>query len=108
MRDEVPARFRQVREDERLLRHPAMLARRLALAGEHQHRLRAYRFGGLQVLEAVADARHALQLGVEPRRDLLEHAGAGLAAGARLDRGVRTEEERVDAPALAEDELHHL
>src|SRR5437764_13438343 len=100
MRDEVAARDGEVVEDERLLRQPALLARRPPLAREHEHGLRADGFRRLQVLQAVADAGDALQLRVEARGDLLEHAGARLPAAALLDLGVGTEAERVDAPAL--------
>src|SRR5471032_2796495 len=108
MGDEMAARLGEILEDERLLRQPTGLLRLLPLAGEYEDRLRPDRVRRLKVLQTVADRGNALQLDVEARRDLLEHAGARLAARAFLDGGVRAEEERVDAPALAEDELHHL
>ena len=51
-----------------------------AFAGQHQVRLAADRHARLQIAQAVAHRRHALEVDAETLADLLEQAGQGLAA----------------------------
>src|SRR5437868_4625146 len=97
MRDELARGLGEIAKHEGLARDAAVRLGLLALAREDEDRLRADGVGGLQVLETISHDRHALQLRVEAHGYLLEHPGTRLAAAAFLDRGMRAEEERVDA-----------
>src|SRR6476659_2836276 len=98
-RREVLGECREVVEDLRARRQPAFLLSLLAFAGEHEDGLRARRGRGFEIAQRVADHVHAIQRDVEATGDLEEHAGLGLAALAFRVGCVRTEEERIDAPA---------
>ena len=88
-------------------RQAALGARLRALAGEHQHRLRAGRRRGLQVALARRRPWYVSPSGTLKRRaDLEQHAGLRLAARAAGVGGVRAEEERVDAPADLRQRAH--
>src|SRR5689334_9478830 len=56
----------EIGKDHGVAREAAVAQRALALAGQHEHRLSADRFGRLQVPQTVADARHVGQVDVEP------------------------------------------
>src|SRR5687768_6095335 len=96
---EVLGERRQVLEHRGAGRQLAFLLRLLPLAGEHQHRLRAGGGRRLQVAARVADHVDVVERDVEAAGDLEQHAGLRLPAFAGRVGGVRTEEERVDAPA---------
>src|SRR2546427_1096467 len=98
----------EVRINGRPRRQFAGCARFLAFPCEHKDRLRSYRDRSLEVAQAVAHRRHALERGVEALGDGEEHPRARLAAGRlRLGR-VGAVEHRLDAPARLVDGLVHL
>jgi hypothetical protein len=99
---------RKVGEDHGVLREAPVAKRLFPLARQHEHRLRAHRFGRLQITQAVADARHAGHRDIEADADLLQHARLRLAALAPRVGRVRAEEHGVDAPARLCERAVHL
>src|SRR5512140_204345 len=71
-----------------------------ALSGQPQVGLAADRHAGLQIAQAVAYHRHALEVDAETLPDLLEQPGQGLAAMTAIVRAVRAIKHRIDAAAL--------
>src|SRR5207248_9359209 len=92
----------EIGKDLRARRKLAFRLRLLSLARKHEHRARARRRGGLYVAQAIAHHVRVLERDVEASRHLEEHPRLGFSALAAGVRGVRAEEEGVNAPARLE------
>src|SRR5690606_16619030 len=79
-----------------------------ALAGEDQDAAAAGGMAGLQVPQRIPDDGGLLRIGTEAPEDVEDHSGAGLAAVAVGIRGMRAEEDRLDASSRLVDRLVQL
>src|SRR4029453_2877947 len=107
-REQRGGREREIGKDHRVLREIAGAQRLLALAREHEQRLRADGLRRLEVAHRVADARYAGHVDAEAQPDLAQHPALGLAAVAVGVGGVRAVEQGIDAPADLRERLVHL
>lgn len=98
----------QIRKNLRIRRQFFAFLRDLSIAGQNQQRHRANGSSGLQIFQGVADGWHIGQIDAIALHDFIEKAGARLAASALIRLRMRTEKNRINAPACMINRFVHF